>query len=134
MNYSNRRNVSNSSIYSSICLSVCLSDCLSDCLSMSAKLVCMIGLDGGVFTFILPLIIDSLFHRFLPKIFSPNIITLIQNENLKYTTIRRMKRFDRIKQSFIVLFVTIILQKLLFITFFSIKTFIKLLLLKWKPI
>ena len=60
--------------------------------SMSRKL------DGGFVTFVLPLIIDSILSRMMPKIFGPNTISLLQNENLTFTQVRRRKRLDRVLQ------------------------------------
>lgn len=55
-------------------------------------------LDGGFFQFVFPLIVDSIFHRIAPIVFKPNIISLIQNENLSYTQVRTRKRLDRVMQ------------------------------------
>ena len=45
-------------------------------------------LDGGFFTFVLPLIVDSILHKLMPKIFSPNTIKSIQDPELTYTQIK----------------------------------------------
>jgi 2-polyprenyl-6-methoxyphenol hydroxylase-like FAD-dependent oxidoreductase len=54
--------------------------------------------DGGFFSFVLPLIVDSVMHKALPFLFSPNSLAAIQNPKLKYSQIRRRKRFDRVLQ------------------------------------
>lgn len=60
-------------------------------------------LDGGFFSFVLPLIIDSIFNKLLPSVFSPNIISNFMNERLSFAQIRTMKRKERVAQSAIIL-------------------------------
>lgn len=55
-------------------------------------------LDGGFLTFILPLIVDSILHKLLPQVFSPNTLASLQNENRTFTEIRNRKRMDRVMQ------------------------------------
>jgi hypothetical protein len=45
-------------------------------------------LDGGFFSFVLPLIVDSIFHKLMPKIFSPNTIKAIQDPNKTFTQVK----------------------------------------------
>mmetsp|Transcript_27485 Transcript_27485/g.40600 ORF Transcript_27485/g.40600 Transcript_27485/m.40600 type:complete len:604 (+) Transcript_27485:236-2047(+) len=52
----------------------------------------------GFVTFILPIILDAIFHKSFPKIFSPNVITMLQREGLTFQQVARKKRFDRIGQ------------------------------------
>jgi hypothetical protein len=52
----------------------------------------------GFLTFILPLILDSIFSKILPKIFAPNTISMLQKEGITFTGVRRRKRFDRLGQ------------------------------------
>ena len=52
----------------------------------------------GFLTFILPLIMDSIFHGMLPKLFAPNTISMLQKEGISFTGVRRRKRFDRLGQ------------------------------------
>jgi kynurenine 3-monooxygenase len=56
------------------------------------------GLDGGVLSFIIPLIIDNTFKKIAPKIFAGNTIALLQNQEVKFTSIRMRKRIDRVMQ------------------------------------
>lgn len=56
------------------------------------------GLDGGFLTFVGPLILDSLLHKLLPKVFSPNIIASLQNEQWSFSQVRARKRLDRAMQ------------------------------------
>jgi len=56
------------------------------------------SLDGGFLTFVGPLILDSMLHRMLPKVFSPNIIASLQNEKWSFSQIRARKRLDRFMQ------------------------------------
>ena len=52
----------------------------------------------GFLTFILPLILDSIFSKILPKVFAPNTISMLQKEGITFTGVRRRKRFDRLGQ------------------------------------
>lgn len=49
----------------------------------------------GFFTFILPLILDSIFHKMLPKVFAPNTISMLQKDGITFSGVRRRKRLDR---------------------------------------
>jgi 2-polyprenyl-6-methoxyphenol hydroxylase-like FAD-dependent oxidoreductase len=56
---------------------------------------------GGVlalFTFILPLILDGIFHGALPRLFAPNTLAMLQRPELTFSAIRRRKRTDRALQ------------------------------------
>jgi hypothetical protein len=52
----------------------------------------------GVITFILPLVIDSIFNKFAPKIFSPNTIAMLQKRENSFCGLRRRKRVERLGQ------------------------------------
>ena len=52
----------------------------------------------GFVTFILPLILDSIFSRLLPGIFETNIINMMQREMLSFRKVARRKRMDRALQ------------------------------------
>lgn len=52
----------------------------------------------GFFTFILPIILDAIFHKLLPKVFGPNVITLLQRESMTFSQVARKKRIDRLLQ------------------------------------
>jgi kynurenine 3-monooxygenase len=52
----------------------------------------------GFFSFILPLILDGIFHGMLPKVFAPNVINCLQKPSMSFTSVRRRKRLDRIGQ------------------------------------
>ena len=56
------------------------------------------NLDGGFLSFIFPLILDSIFHKALPFVFSPNILQSLNNENRSFRQIQLRKRFDRLVQ------------------------------------
>ena len=56
----------------------------------------------GFITFILPIILDSIFHKFAPKLFMPNVITMLQRENYTFQQLARRKRLDRFAQASIV--------------------------------
>ena len=55
-------------------------------------------LDGGFLFFILPLILDSILHKTLPAIFSPNTISSMQNEKKTFVQVARRKALDRLLQ------------------------------------
>jgi len=74
----------------------------------------------GFATFILPLILDGIFHGMLPRFFSPNTIAMLQasksdtnGDAISYTfrEVVRMKRFDRLKQAALVSGVLLALGK-----------------------
>ena len=50
------------------------------------------------FTFILPLILDGIFHKLAPKIFGPNMFGMFQLQGVGFKQIQRKKRFDRTLQ------------------------------------
>ena len=52
----------------------------------------------GVVTFILPLVIDSIFNKLAPKVFSPNTIAMLQKRENSFCGIRRRKRLERLGQ------------------------------------
>ena len=56
-------------------------------------------LDGGFLTFVLPLIIDSIFNKICPQVFGRNTISMLQNENMTFSQVQWRKRFDRVLQS-----------------------------------
>jgi len=53
----------------------------------------------GLITFIIPLILDSIFHKFSPKLFAPGTITMLQNHEVSFQGVRRRKMLDRLGQS-----------------------------------
>lgn len=48
--------------------------------------------------FILPLILDGVFHKMAPKIFGPNIFGMFQKKGIGFKVIQRKKRLDRAMQ------------------------------------
>ena len=46
-------------------------------------------LDGGFFSFVFPLIVDSILNKIAPSIFSPNTIRSLQNFEKTFTQIKR---------------------------------------------
>ena len=52
----------------------------------------------GTITFIIPIILDSIFSKLAPKIFSPNVITMLQKDDMTFEQIARRKRIDRVLQ------------------------------------
>jgi kynurenine 3-monooxygenase len=52
----------------------------------------------GFVTFVLPLILDSIFHRLAPAIFTPNTISMLQKEGYAFSRVAWRKRQDRILQ------------------------------------
>lgn len=56
------------------------------------------SLDGGFLTFVLPLIVDSVLNKALPRVFAPNKIAMLQDQDLSFSHILRRKRLDRALQ------------------------------------
>jgi len=52
----------------------------------------------GFVSFVLPLILDSIFNKMAPKVFAPNTISMLQREGIGFTDVRRRKRMDRALQ------------------------------------
>lgn len=48
--------------------------------------------------FLLPLILDGIFHKLAPKVFGPNIFAMFKRPNITFQQIRRKKRLDRALQ------------------------------------
>ena len=59
--------------------------------------------DSGFFTFVLPIILDSLSNKYLPRFFSPIGLRMFQLDNLEFHSMARIKRRDRILQLLIIL-------------------------------
>jgi 2-polyprenyl-6-methoxyphenol hydroxylase-like FAD-dependent oxidoreductase len=72
----------------------------SDMRAKDAKALVEISrsLDGGFVTFVLPLLLDSLFNKFVPKLIAPNMIRMMQDETKSFSQIQRRKRLDRLTQ------------------------------------
>jgi kynurenine 3-monooxygenase len=49
-------------------------------------------------TFILPIILDGMFHKIAPKIFGPNMFGMFQRKDIGFKQIQRKKRLDRTLQ------------------------------------
>ena len=52
----------------------------------------------GAITFIIPIILDSIFNKISPKLFAPNIITMLQRVDMTFNQVARRKRLDRAVQ------------------------------------
>mmetsp|Transcript_6646 Transcript_6646/g.13631 ORF Transcript_6646/g.13631 Transcript_6646/m.13631 type:complete len:677 (-) Transcript_6646:72-2102(-) len=52
----------------------------------------------GLLTFVFPLIIDSIFNKMAPKIFSPNTISMLQKSENTFCGLRVRKRLERLGQ------------------------------------
>ena len=67
--------------------------------------------DGGFFTFVLPLIVDSIFNKIAPWLFKPNTIQMLQKEDWSFSDIEKRKWLDRFMQGAVVLsFLTAVAQ------------------------
>jgi len=49
-------------------------------------------------TFLLPLILDGIFHKLAPFMFAPNMFALFQKEGMSFRYMQARKRFDRVAQ------------------------------------
>ena len=58
---------------------------------------------SGVFTFLIPVILDGIFHKLAPQLFAPNIIAMIQNEEVTFLEAAQRKRLDRVAQLAIIM-------------------------------
>jgi len=58
--------------------------------------------DGGFLTFVLPLIVDSMFHKIAPWLFMPNTIQMLQKEDWSFSDIQRRKWIDRFMQGAVI--------------------------------
>lgn len=52
----------------------------------------------GAVTFIIPLILDSIFNKINPKLFAPNIISMLQRDDMTFNQVATRKRIDRVAQ------------------------------------
>jgi len=52
----------------------------------------------GALRFIVPLLVDSIFHKLAPWLFAPNTLAMFQEEGVTFAGIRRRKRIDRVGQ------------------------------------
>ena len=56
------------------------------------------GFDGGFLTFVLPLILDGIFHKLAPALFMPNTIQMLQKQDWTFSDVAKRKRRDRVAQ------------------------------------
>ena len=56
----------------------------------------------GFVTFILPIILDAIFHKLAPKVFEVNTISMLQRQGYGFRRVGRRKRLDRIGQAAII--------------------------------
>ena len=52
----------------------------------------------GLAAFIIPLILDGIFHGALPQLFAPNTLAMLQKPDISFARIRWRKRADRAAQ------------------------------------
>jgi kynurenine 3-monooxygenase len=52
----------------------------------------------GTVTFIIPIVLDAVFSKMAPKLFAPNIISMLQKEDTSFEQVARRKRMDRFAQ------------------------------------
>ena len=57
----------------------------------------------GTMQFVLPLILDSIFNKFMPKIFGPSMFGMFQKQGITFTQIQSKKRLDRLMQSVVIM-------------------------------
>lgn len=58
--------------------------------------------DGGFLTFVLPLIVDSIFNKIAPWLFMPNTIQMLQKEEWSFSDIEKRKWLDRVMQGAVI--------------------------------
>jgi hypothetical protein len=54
--------------------------------------------DRGLLQFLLPLLLDRFLHKLLPAVFSPPMLTSMQDERNKFAPVRRRKHVERLLQ------------------------------------
>ena len=52
----------------------------------------------GTAAFIIPLILDGMFHKLAPRLFAPNMFAMFQKTGTSFRYMQARKRFDRIAQ------------------------------------
>jgi kynurenine 3-monooxygenase len=52
----------------------------------------------GTVRFLVPIILDGIFSKLLPSVFAPNIIRMIQSEEITFKEAASRKRLDRVRQ------------------------------------
>ena len=52
----------------------------------------------GLFTFLIPIIMDAIFSKAAPQVFSPNTITMLQRDDITFQEVATKKRLDRFLQ------------------------------------
>ena len=52
----------------------------------------------GVITFLVPIIMDAIFSKLAPQIFKPNVIAMMQDEEITFQEAATRKRLDRVAQ------------------------------------
>ena len=53
----------------------------------------------GLATFVLPLVLDGIFHKACPAIFGPNTIAMLQRDGISFRGVAWRKRRDRLNQA-----------------------------------
>mmetsp|Transcript_24937 Transcript_24937/g.49832 ORF Transcript_24937/g.49832 Transcript_24937/m.49832 type:complete len:610 (+) Transcript_24937:64-1893(+) len=56
----------------------------------------------GTMRFVLPLILDSMFNKIMPKVFGPSMFGMFQKQGVTFTQIQKKKRLDRLMQSVVI--------------------------------
>jgi 2-polyprenyl-6-methoxyphenol hydroxylase-like FAD-dependent oxidoreductase len=66
----------------------------------------------GILTFLVPIILDGIFSKLMPQIFAPNVISMLQNEEITFQEAAERKRIDRAGQIVLLGAVGFLLAKL----------------------
>jgi 2-polyprenyl-6-methoxyphenol hydroxylase-like FAD-dependent oxidoreductase len=66
----------------------------------------------GLMTFLIPIILDGIFSKLAPQVFAPNIISMLQNEEITFQQAAERKRLDRMLQIALLVGVPLIIQSL----------------------
>lgn len=67
----------------------------------------------GICTFLIPIILDGIFYKLMPQLFAPNIISMLQNEEITFVEAAERKRLDRMWQLTILILAAISIPRLL---------------------
>ena len=68
--------------------------------------------DQGFLFFVLPIILDSIFHKAAPWLFGPSTLRMMQLSHIRYSDVQRKKRIDRVLQVAIISAVAALMARL----------------------
>ena len=67
----------------------------------------------GVFAFLIPVILDGIFHKVAPQVFEQNVIAVLQREDMTFQQVAERKQLDRAVQCATLGLVFLVLTKVM---------------------